>query len=223
MTSLELADVDFRYSGTSRTLLRNINCILETGKLVALLGNNGSGKSTLARLMAGLLMPSKGSVIINRETFPGSWNGIGYIFQNPDEQLIAQQVERELAWGLENLNIPVDEIERRVERGLEFFGLQEKRNQPPECLSDGEKQLVAIASMWVMEPVFIILDEAAAFLDPKWKARLWEIAREWSHTAGVLWITANENEAKTADLIWILDNGHITFTGTPDKILSDNQ
>ncbi len=223
MACLELANVSYRYPDTNHKVLDSISCTLESGSLIALAGNNGSGKSTLARLMSGLLTPTEGSVHIDGEPLKEGWNGVGYIFQNPEEQLISQQVERELAWGLENLNLPASDIELRVEEGLFYFGLQDRRSQPPECLSDGEKQLVAIASMWVMKPGFMILDEATAFLDPLWKKRLWEVVRQWSNTTGILWITANMEEARTADVVWLLDRGRIVDSGIPGEILTDKR
>ena len=219
MAVLELREVSYTYPDSSSPALDRITCRLETGRFVALLGRNGSGKSTLALIAAGLLDPASGSVASNGVNLLPGWSGVGLLFQNPDEQLLAQDVEGELAWGLENLTLPPDEIESRVRKGLQQFGLTDKAHLPPEALSDGQKQLVALTALVVMKPAFLLLDEVTAFLDPYWTKRVLRITRELARDAGVLWISTRAAEAVAADEVWLMSQGKIVSTGTPQDML----
>jgi len=219
MALLELRDVSYTYPGATRPALDRVSCRLETGQLAALVGPNGCGKSTLALVAAGLLTPQAGNVILNGVGKSSAWNGVGLLFQNPDEQLLTADVESELAWGLENLALPPEEIDGRVQAALEFFDLSDKANLPPEALSDGQKQLVALAGVAVMEPAFLLLDEATAFLDPAWTTRVQEFARKLTETAGVIWITTRATRATAADRVWLMHRGRIVAEGTPEEML----
>lgn len=219
MAQLETREVSYIYPGSTQLALDHISCLLESGKMVALLGANGCGKSTLAKLMAGIINPYKGSVLVNDRELTAGWNGIGLLFQNPDEQLLTANVERELAWGLENLALPTQQIEDRVRHGLEVFGLNELRLRPPESLSDGEKQLVALAALFVMQPDFLILDEATAFLDPEWTEKILTMARKWSHEIGVLWVTTQADNVVGVDEVWLMASGKIIASGNSREIL----
>ncbi len=209
MPILELKDVSLSYPGAVTLALNRVSCRLETGKYVVLYGSNGCGKSSLAKIMAGLLQPQAGEVIRSNIPTHSGWNSVGMLFQNQDEQLVSLDVESELAWGLENLNIPRDEMIERIKATLRQFDLTSIRYSPPESLSDGQKQLVALAATLIMKPSFLILDEATAFLDPQWRRRVQQYAREAVNSAGVLWITTRRAETADADELWSMVNGKI--------------
>jgi energy-coupling factor transport system ATP-binding protein len=211
MPALELNAVSFTYPGSAIPAVDGVSLRLETGSLVALVGPNGSGKSTLAKIAAGLIAPQAGEVrVANAGSAPGSISRrVGLLFQNPDEQLLASSVVRELAWGPENLALPPDEMELRVRAGLERFGLTGMAELPPEALSDGQKQLTALAALMVIEPDFLILDEATAFLDPYWTAQVRRAAQDLARERGVLWITSRPAETDWADLVLEFSRGKI--------------
>ncbi len=209
MSTLELKAVSFSYPESDELAVSNVSCRLETGKYVVLYGSNGCGKSSLAKVMAGLLQPQTGEVIRSNSPTHSGWNSVGMLFQNPDEQLVSFNVERELAWGLENLNIPRVEMIQRVEASLKQFDLTGIRHHPPESLSDGQKQLVALAATVVMRPSFLILDEATTFLDPHWKREVQRYARELVKRCGLLWITTRRSELADADEVWFMESGRI--------------
>jgi energy-coupling factor transport system ATP-binding protein len=209
MPILELTDVTFSYPDSNVVTIANVSCKLGTGQFVVLHGSNGCGKSTLAKIMSGLLQPQSGIVNNNGGNSVSGWNGVGLLFQNPDEQLLAQNVEGEIAWGLENLGLPRNEMVKRVNETINYFNLTDLRQRPPESLSDGQKQLVALASIVVMRPSFLILDEATAFLDPLWKQRVRRYAQELSDNTGVLWITTRKQEIRDADEVWWMEKGEL--------------
>ncbi|MCF7809393.1 energy-coupling factor ABC transporter ATP-binding protein [bacterium] len=182
---------------------------LETGRIVTLTGKNGSGKSTLSHIAAGLLKPTAGSIEI--KDIPAEYEGIqaGLVFQNPDEQLLNADVESEIAYGLENLNMPIDEMKARVNETLDIFNLKKFSQHSPDSLSDGWKQITAIAAVIAMKPMFLILDEVTAFLDPYWTERIKEIVKELSKQIGVLWITSSTRQVIWQDEILSLQNGLI--------------
>lgn len=227
MALLEFNDVSFSYPDADRPTLKDVSFVLESGQFVALLGANGSGKSTLAKIAAGLIDPQAGEVKIETGTINGdsenpksaAWNGVGMLFQNPDEQLLTEDVVSELAWGLENLCLPPDEIDRRVKRALKFFNLTDKAHTPPESLSDGQKQLVALAAIAVMRPSFFILDEATAFLDPYWTEKVRQYVRKMASDTGIMWITTRTRDVLSAERVLLMHDGRITADGNPRDVL----
>lgn len=219
MAVLELRNVTYRYPHEKSIALDKIDASIESGDFIALLGANGCGKSTLAKIACGLLSPGSGEVLLNSKPLSSSWNRICLLFQNPDEQLLRGTVEDELAWGLENTAVDPREMQSRIDRRIEQFCLGNKRHSAPEQLSDGEKQLVALAAAMVMQPDFIILDEATAFLDPGWKKKIMDAVREFSSECGVLWISARASEGILADRIWLMKEGRIQEQGEPGILL----
>lgn len=204
MKRINLVGVTYSYPGSERIVLKDVTTSIETGELVALYGPNGAGKSTLLRLVAGLIEPSSGSV----EGVPAEdWNRIALVMQEPASQIICGSVREELAWGLQNLLVPADEIERRTTEALQRFNLEEVADRPPESLSDGGQQLLAIASALIMDPDFILFDEAPAFLDPYWRRRIWDEAQRARVSAGVIWSAARRKDARNCDRIWWIDKG----------------
>ena len=218
--TLQLTNISLQYPGATSPALNNISCQIKSGQRIALLGENGCGKSTLAKVMCGLIEPDSGDVILNGKPLGEAWNGIGLLFQNPDEQLMASSVENELAWGLENLAMPPEVMIERIEAALVTFDLTDIRDTPPEHLSDGQKQLVALASVVVMKPDFLILDEVTAFLDPNWKDQILEKILSFSSKMGILWISTRSDENTNADEIWLMKDGLVIDKGNPESILT---
>jgi len=216
---LQLKDVSYTYPDSPKPALDNITFALETGQHVVLLGANGSGKSTLARIAAGLLMPASGEVVMTGYECQSGWNNVGLLFQNPDEQFLTHSVEAELAWGLENLGLPSDEMRGRVGEALELFELSDKAGSSPNTLSDGWKQVTALASLAVMQPAFLVLDEATAFLDPYWEAKIKGMVQQLTETSGLLWITADGADATKADRVLGLSDGRLVADGNPREVL----
>ena len=219
MARLELNHVSYNYPGSPGPAVDDININLETGRFVVLLGANGSGKSTLARIAAGLLKPDSGEVILTGFQGHPGWSGVGMLFQNPDEQLLKHSVEAELAWGLENIGLPPGEMHSRVREALEEYELSDIADNSPDTLSDGMKQLTALASLAVMRPAFLVLDEATSFLDPYWTAKVRRKVRQMTGTAGLLWMTTDAEDAVEADRVLGLKNGRLAAEGTPGEVL----
>ncbi len=193
MASLELSEVSFTYPDSDVPILTDINFKLSRGDFCYLYGRNGSGKSTLARIMAGVLKPTKGYVKFNGQVGTEDWNGVGLLMQDPQSQIMTFNVEREIAWGLENLGLARETIVERVNWALELFDLVKFRYSDLDSLSDGQRQVVVLASIVAMRPAFLILDEATAYLDDIWTKRILNFMQEYKNEAGILWITSRIN------------------------------
>ncbi|MCS7242057.1 MAG: energy-coupling factor transporter ATPase [Candidatus Caldatribacterium sp.] len=209
---------------TVTPVLRGISCCFREGEFVVLLGRNGSGKSTLAKHCNGLLLPKRGSVLVDgMDTRDASvlWEirrRVGLVFQNPDNQLVATTVEEDVAFGPENLGLPPAEIRRRVDEALEKVGMTEYRKREPHTLSGGQKQRVAIAGVLAMRPKYLVLDEATAMLDPEGRVELLQLLQELRSEVGILHITHNVEEALLADRVFIIDEGSIVAEGPPREV-----
>lgn len=205
-------------------VLRGVSCTLQEGEFVVLLGRNGSGKSTLAKHCNGILLPKRGSVLVDgMDTRDASvlWEirrRVGLVFQNPDNQLVATTVEEDVAFGPENLGLPPAEIRRRVDEALEKVGMIEYKKREPHTLSGGQKQRVAIAGVLAMRPKYLVLDEATAMLDPEGRAELLQLLQELRKEIGILHITHNVEEALLADRVLVIDNGKIVAEGHPREV-----
>lgn len=219
MAVLRLEDVSYSFPNAQKPTIAEINCELESGRIITLLGANGSGKSTLARIASGLLIPDSGEVINEFHKDDHGWNRVAMLFQNPNDQMFAMDVESEIAWGLENLGLPQPEIRKRVDQIVADFGMSDFINQLPETLSDGWKQVLILASLIAMEPAFLILDEPTAFLDPYWSARLHDLICNHAGSAGILWICTDPDEAVNSDFVWIMKEGRLIYRGIPEKAL----
>ena len=208
--------------------LSDISLNIEEGDFVAILGMNGSGKSTLAKLLNALYLPTRGDVLVytmntkDEDKTLDIRKTVGMVFQNPDNQIIANIVEEDVAFGPENLGVPTAEIRKRVDDALRRVGMTEYRNVSPNNLSGGQKQRVAIAGVLAMKPHCIILDESTAMLDPNGRRDIIEAAvklnREEKIT--VILITHYMEEVVNANRVIIMEKGDIVMEGTPKEIFS---
>ena len=201
---------------------------IQKGDFVAILGHNGSGKSTFAKQINGLLLPTEGTLWIsdmNTQDESMIWEirkKTGMVFQNPDNQIIGNIVEEDVGFGPENIDVPTDEIWRRVDESLEAVGMTAYRKQSPNKLSGGQKQRVAIAGVMAMRPQCIVLDEPTAMLDPNGRSEVIRTVRELNQKEGVtvLLITHYMEEVIHADRVIVMDEGKIVMDGTPREIFS---
>ncbi|MCJ7497871.1 MAG: energy-coupling factor transporter ATPase, partial [candidate division Zixibacteria bacterium] len=231
---IELNQVSFDYSLSEEKIsnvLERLSLEFKEGEYVSIIGPNGSGKTTLARLLNGLLKPSTGEIRIDglspedKEDLRLIRQKVGMVFQNPDNQIITTSVEREIAFGLENLNLPYDEIRERVEWVLSAFHLWEYKNSPPHKLSGGEKQRVAIAAVLAMRPKYLILDEPTSLLDPEGREMLNLLIRKLANEGKItiLDITQFPEEALLAQRILVLDKGKVVQDGSPEEVFNETE
>ncbi|MFA6470551.1 MAG: energy-coupling factor transporter ATPase [Candidatus Latescibacterota bacterium] len=210
-------------------ILNDLSLVFETGVHTAIMGPNGSGKSTLALLLKGLLLPSGG--VISVDGFSASsgekerlevMKRVGLVFQNPDNTIVSTTVERELAFGLENLGIPGTEMRPRVDETLSLFELEEYRHNNPSHLSGGEKQRLALACVMIMKPEYLILDEPTSLLDPGNRSHIIDLIREQAKSGTtVIHITQFASEALHADRVIILTKTGVARDGSPSLVLRD--
>ena len=225
---LRMEDVSYRYEPDARPAVSHVTLEVERGSFVAVLGHNGSGKSTLAKLMNALFLPTEGRVLVcgmDTLTEEKVWNirrHAGMVFQNPDNQIVANVVREDVAFGLENLGVPQDEMVRRVEAALSAVRMSEFAETAPHMLSGGQKQRVAIAGALAMEPELIIMDEATAMLDPSGRAEVLATVRKLNREKGmtVVWITHVMEEAAQADRLIVMNDGSVALEGTPRQVFS---
>lgn len=209
--------------------LEDICLSIGQGEFIAVLGRNGSGKSTLAKLMNALLLPAKGTVIVNgfdtsnEELLWDIRSSTGMVFQNPDNQIVGTVVEEDVAFGPENLGVDPQEIRLRVDDALETIGMSDFKKHAPHQLSGGQKQRVAIAGILAMKPRCIVLDEATAMLDPIGRKEVMKILKKLNKEEGItiVHITHHMDEAGKADRILVIDGGKRVMMGTPREIFRD--
>jgi energy-coupling factor transport system ATP-binding protein len=215
--------------GEEQTALRGVSLEIRRGEFVAVLGHNGSGKSTLARHFNATLRPTSGRVLVDGLDTTDEARvleirkRIGMVFQNPDNQLVANVVEEDVAFAPENLGVPPEEIRRRVDAALRTVGLYEYREHAPHLLSGGQKQRVAIAGALAMEPECIVFDEPTAMLDPRGRDDVISIIRRLRDERGVtvVLITHHMEEAIDCDRLFLMSEGALALTGTPREIFSE--
>lgn len=208
--------------------LSDLSLSIEKGSFVCILGHNGSGKSTFAKLLNALNLPKEGTVYVagmntkEEERTLAIREKAGMVFQNPDNQIIANVVEEDVGFGPENIGVPTEEIWRRVETSLSAVGMLSYRMKSPNRLSGGQKQRVAIAGVMAMKPDCIILDEPTAMLDPSGRREVMRTAHELNRREGitVIHITHYMEEAVDADRIIVMDAGNVVMDGTPREIFS---
>ena len=225
---IRLEQVRYHYPDAPAEALRGVDLEIARGSFVAVLGHNGSGKSTLAKHLNAILLPTAGRVLVNgRDTTDEDGllelrRTVGMVFQNPDNQMVANVVEDDVAFAPENLGVPPAEIRRRVDAALEQVGMYAFRLHAPHMLSGGQKQRVAIAGVIAMEPQCIVLDEPTAMLDPNGRKEVIKTVHELNKQEGitVLLITHYMEEVIDADRVVVMDAGHVVMDGTPREVFS---
>ncbi|MBQ6382834.1 MAG: energy-coupling factor transporter ATPase [Clostridia bacterium] len=221
-----LEDVSYTYEEAAAPALSHVSASVRPGEFVAVLGHNGSGKSTMAKLLNALYIPTEGNVIVcgydtrKEELVWEIRRRAGMIFQNPDNQIVATVVKEDVAFGLENLGVPTDEMLPRVESALAAVRMSQYADSAPHMLSGGQKQRIAVAGILAMEPSIIIADEATAMLDPSGQREVLETLHALNRQKGitVVWITHFMEEAATADRVLVVSDGEMVLTGTPREV-----
>ena len=210
------------------TVFEDMNLTVEAGSFVAILGTNGCGKSTLAKHFNAILLPGGGKVFVcgidtaNQDRIMTVRRNVGMVFQNPDNQIVANVVEEDVAFGPENLGVASPEIRRRVDQSLKQVGMYQYREHSPHLLSGGQKQRVAIAGVIAMEPKCIVLDEPTAMLDPKGRREVMQTISRLNGEKGitVVLITHHMDEAAMAGRVVVLHQGKVAADGTPQQVFS---
>ena len=225
-------DLAFTYPGTEDQVntraLRGVDVTIERGSFVVILGHNGSGKSTLAKTFNAVLLPSGGKVYVEgMDTMDESLlleirRRVGMVFQNPDNQIVANVVEEDVAFAPENLGVPSDEIRKRVDDALEAVGMTQFVKHAPHLLSGGQKQRIAIAGVLAMKPECIVLDEATAMLDPIGRREVLAAVEKLNREQGitVVLITHHMNEAEHADRVIVMNDGLVVMDGKPREVFT---
>lgn len=228
---LKTEDLTFTYSQADEVpvaVLNGINLEIHKGEFVAILGHNGSGKSTLAKHFNGILLPSGGTVYAlgydtkNEDTLIKIRQGVGLVFQNPDNQIVAGVVEEDVAFAPENLGIAPPEIRKRVDDALKTVRMSEYALHSPSQLSGGQKQRVAIAGIIAMKPRCIVLDEPTAMLDPRGRKEVLETVERLNKEDGItiVMITHYMNEAVNADRVIVMNEGEIVLNAPPKEVFT---
>ena len=214
--------------GVAPIILDGVDLKIETGSFVAILGHNGSGKSTLAKHMNAILLPTGGKVYVdgidtaNEEELLAIRRTVGMVFQNPDNQIVANVVEEDVAFAPENLGYPSHEIRERVDLALKLVGMSEFATHAPHLLSGGQKQRIAIAGVIAMRPRCLVLDEPTAMLDPVGRKEVMATIKDLNTRAGVtvILITHHMDEAAQADRLVVMSKGKIVADGAPREVFS---
>lgn len=225
---ISIRDIHFTYPGDEHESLCGVSLEIEKGSFVAVLGHNGSGKSTLAKHLNAILLPTQGEVLINgistadENRLLDIRSTVGMVFQNPDNQIVANVVEDDVAFAPENLGVEPSEIRRRVDNALRQVDMYEFRMHAPHLLSGGQKQRVAIAGVIAMEPEVIVLDEPTAMLDPRGRREVIDTVTKLCREKGitVVLITHHMEECIGADRVVVMSNGNIIADNTPEKVFS---
>ena len=225
---IRIEDLHFTYPGDSEETLRGIDLEIAAGSFVAVLGHNGSGKSTLAKLLNAILLPTSGHIYVagvdtaDESRLLAVRGTVGLVFQNPDNQIVANVVEDDVAFAPENLGVESAEIRRRVDDALKTVGMYEYRLHAPHLLSGGQKQRVAIAGALAMHPRVLVLDEPTAMLDPVGRreviSTVTRLCRERGMT--VVLITHHMSECVQADRLIALSDGRMIADGTPREVFA---
>ena len=225
---IRIEDLHFTYPGDSAETLRGLSLEIAEGSFVAVLGHNGSGKSTLAKLLNAILLPTSGKVYVcgrdteDEEHLLDIRRSVGLVFQNPDNQIVANVVEDDVAFAPENLGVEPQEIRSRVDEALRTVGMYEYRLHAPHLLSGGQKQRVAIAGALAMQPRVLVLDEPTAMLDPLGRREVISTVERLCRERGmtVVLITPHMSECVNADRLIALSDGMVTADGTPREVFS---
>ena len=230
--AVKIADLHFSYAaqteGKPLKVFDGLDLTIAAGSFVAVLGHNGCGKSTLAKHLNAILLPEGGSVSVfgmdtkDEALLLNIRRTVGMVFQNPDNQMVANVVEEDVAFAPENLGVPSEEIRQRVDDALKAVGMYEYRKHAPHLLSGGQKQRVAIAGVIAMQPQCIVLDEPTAMLDPHGREEVIRTIERLNKEKGitVVLITHHMTEAIRADRVIVMDEGKILTDGTPKEVFT---
>jgi energy-coupling factor transporter ATPase len=236
MAIIETKNLTYTYPGATKPSISDVSIKIEKGEFALITGPSGCGKTTLCRCFNGLIPhfyqgELKGEVTVaglkvpEHQTYELATH-VGLVFQNPENQLFALSVEKDVAFGLENLGVPREEIRKRVDWALKLTGIYELRERTPTELSGGQQQRVAIASVLAMQPEVIVLDEPTSFLDPLGAKRIFEVIYELNRKLGITIVLVEHRldlTAKYADHIIIMDEGKVVLDGEPHEILSSEE
>ncbi|HEM4973585.1 MULTISPECIES: energy-coupling factor ABC transporter ATP-binding protein [Streptococcus] len=223
---IEVKNLKYKYNQEDeRYTLNDVSFHVKQGEWLSIIGHNGSGKSTTVRLIDGLLEAESGDIYIDGDalTIDNVWEKrrlIGVVFQNPDNQFVGATVEDDVAFGLENQGVPLEEMRSRVDEALELVGMTDFKTREPARLSGGQKQRVAIAGVVALRPKIIILDEATSMLDPEGRLDLIKIVREIKERHGmtVISITHDLDEVALSDRVIVMKNGQVESISTPNEL-----
>ena len=230
--AIKAENLAYTYAGVEDTpdvvVFEDLDLTIEEGTFVAILGSNGCGKSTLAKHFNSILLTTGGKVWVcgmdtaNADRLIAIRRNVGMVFQNPDNQIVANVVEEDVAFGPENLGVAAPEIRHRVDRALKQVGMYEYREHAPHLLSGGQKQRIAIAGVIAMEPKCIVLDEPTAMLDPKGRREVMETVLRLNREKGitVVLITHHMDEAAMAQRVVVLHKGKVAADGAPEAVFS---
>ena len=225
---IDVQDVSFTYEDAPEPALHHVSLQVHEGEFLAVLGHNGSGKSTLAKLLNALYLPTEGHITVcgmDTQSDENLWKirqKAGMIFQNPDNQLVATVVREDVAFGLENLGIPREEMIPRIDAALQAVGMSQFAEAAPHMLSGGQKQRIAIAGVLAMKPECIVLDEATAMLDPIGRREVLAAVEKLNREQGitVVLITHHMNEAEHADRVIVMNDGLVVMDGKPREVFT---
>ena len=223
---ISIKNIHFNYQDQdTREALSDVSLDIYEGEWLAIIGHNGSGKSTLAKMMNGLLEASSGEIYIDgqlltEETVYEARRKVGMVFQNPDNQFVGTTVEDDIAFGLENIGMPRDEMVRKINTSLEMVRMTKFKEKEPARLSGGQKQRVAIAGMIALAPKVVILDEATSMLDPQGRFEVISTIQQLHKDKGitVISITHDLDEAAQADRVLLMEGGKVNRIGKPSEI-----
>ncbi|WP_019119323.1 energy-coupling factor transporter ATPase [Brevibacillus massiliensis] len=225
---IRVEGVSFAYTINQTNIipvLRDVSFQVYPGEYLAMIGHNGSGKSTLAKMLNGILTPDAGDVWVEglntkeKSLHREIRRRVGMVFQHPDNQLVATIVEDDVAFGLENIGVPADEMKQRVDEALEAVGMSAFRQRPPHHLSGGQKQRIAIAGILAMKPDCIVLDEATSMLDSHGRREILGVIGKLNKAGmTIVSVTHHMSEAADADRVLVMEEGQIVLEGTPREV-----